>query len=134
AGAADQKDPHPRVPEDPERLPLAPAEERVLTGDLAVGRDPEELATARRAVVLDLGTQTVGRARPMNPDARVPLRRRDLVKAIAEAPHGASAQGGDPRMWALVRHARVETAEAPVVAGAHRSRRVGEHRVEDVTR
>jgi len=122
AGAANQEDSHAGAPEDPEGLPLAGAEERVLVDDLAVGRDPKELAAGRRPIVLDLRTEPVGRPRAMDPEPGVALLRGELVEAVSEPPRGAAAEGRDRRARPVVRDARIEIAETAVLA-AHRARR-----------
>ena len=125
ARASDEEHPHSRPPENPERLPLAPAKEWVLVDDLAVGRDAQELPPARRPVVLHLRAQPVRRSRTVDAEPDVSLRRGHLVEAVAEAPRGAAAQGCDLGARALVGDTRVESAETAVLPGARVTGRVG---------
>src|SRR5439155_11657226 len=116
----DQQDPHPGLPEDPERLPLAGAEEWVLVHHLAIRRDAEELAPARRPIVLHLGPDAIRRPRAMDGEALVAQRRREGVEAVAEPPRRAAAERGDGRARPLVRDGRVEAREAPARADPRR--------------
>src|SRR5262249_61118843 len=112
ARPAARRAPPPGPPEDPGGLPLARAEERVLVPHLAVRRDAEELAAARRPVVLHLRPDAVRRRRAMDGEALVAQRGREGVEAVAESPGRAAAEGGDGRARPLVRDGRVEPGEA----------------------
>src|SRR5262249_32048167 len=121
AGPADQQHAHAGLPEDPERLPLARVEHRIFVDDLTVGRDAQELAPARTAIVLHLGTETVGRLGSVHGEPRVTARDRQLVESIAETPGGASAErrqgGARPGVFHVRSHRGSVTSRAWILQG-----------------
>src|SRR2546426_7942135 len=120
AGAADEQNAHAGFPQDPERLPLAGAEQGILVVDLTVGRNAQELAPARPPIVLPLWAEPVRRARPADAVLFVAPRRSELVEPVAEAPRRTSAERREGGAGASIFLARVETAEASGPSGAHR--------------